>query len=162
MADVARIAEVHLDGWQWAYHDTPLRHHLDSHPAARREEIWIELLNRHEEGARLWVAARDGAIVGFIATGPVRKLGARTAGEFELYALYQSREVARTGVAHQLVAHALSDLRHRACRSISLWALSSNQHAREFYEREGWSNVTEETMDYHGTPLVHVCYRQAL
>ncbi|MDQ3363821.1 MAG: GNAT family N-acetyltransferase [Myxococcota bacterium] len=160
-ADVAACAEVHLNGWDSAYRDTPLHHHLDQHPTMHREAIWTKVLDRYDAGARLWIAALEAAIVGLVATGPARAPD-RPAGAFELYALYQQRAVAGTGVAHNLVAHALADLRQRACRSIYLSVLASNVNARVFYERKGWASVAEVTMDYHGTPLDHVCYELQL
>lgn len=161
-SDAREIADIHLDGWDWAYRDTPLHHHLDSHPAAEREQIWTTILGRHGDGARLWLALRDEAIVGFIATGPLRRPAGPSDGMFELYALYQRRAAAHTGVARRLVTDAVADLRGRACRSIQLSVYASNQGACRFYERQGWCRMTEEAMDYHGAPLLHIRYQRLL
>jgi len=161
-ADVPAIAAIHLEGWRWAYQGSPLGDTLDGLSNEARAGIWTKILARQEDGVRLWVADREESVVGFVCTGPPRGLAEHPAGTVELYALYQLRAASGTGVGHALVTHALADLRRCDAREVYLWAMSSNQRARRFYERAGWRSVTEQAFVRGETQVMQTCYCKAL
>ena len=143
-ADIPAIAEVHHEGWRWAYRGLGLGQALDALAPPEREGIWRRTLAREPSGVRLWVADREGVVAGFVAAGPARAPG-YPVGSAEIYALYQRQSAAGSGVARALIVHALDDLAARGFHQVFLWVLATNLAARRFYERGGWQ--TDGTVD---------------
>ena len=83
------------------------------------------------EDAGVWVAEREGAIVGLA----VCRCDENAA---ELRDLYVVPEAWGSGVARALHETALDWMRPRAGEAI-LWVGEGNARARRFYEREGWT-----------------------
>ena len=161
-SDVAAVANVHLDGWQWAYRHLRLGSTLEKRGTAEREGIWEKILAQQGEGARLWVAEQRGEVIGFVATGPSRDPEPQPQGSAQLYALYQYRGRAGTGVGRALVAHTIADLEQRQFDEVFLWALASNERACRFYERGGWQRRGERIYVHLDETLPHVCFRKTL
>jgi GNAT superfamily N-acetyltransferase len=157
--DAATCAEIHVDGWTLAYRDTPLRDHLVRRPAAERASIWTKLLADRASGKRLWVASRDGALVGLVAAGPARS---EDLDAFDVYALYQRASALGTGVARRLLEHAVADARARATRRIGAWSLVDNRAACAFYERCGFTAIGARTTDYEGSPIAEHRYERTI
>ena len=80
----------------------------------------------------VFVAERDGAIVGVAVVGPE---SSRTS---ELRALYVIPDAWASGVAALLLERALQFMRSRNSTAAVLWVVVDNSRARRFYEREGW------------------------
>jgi len=85
------------------------------------------------------VAQRAGCIVGFAVTGAPQDAG-YSEDTVEVHAIYQLREVAKTGVACRMMTRALDDVRAGGFRLAILWVLATNVRARRFYERGGWQS----------------------
>jgi ribosomal protein S18 acetylase RimI-like enzyme len=161
-SDIAAVAAIHLDGWRWAYGHLRLAASMEQRARHERESIWHRILAQHDDGARLWAAEQDRELLGFVATGPSRDPEPQPPGSAQLYALYQHRERAGTGVARALVSHALGDLARRRFDEVFLWALASNERACRFYERGGWQRSGERIYVHEDETLPHVCYRRSL
>ena len=166
VADAAAVAGIHVRGWQWGYRgllpDDFLAAQDETLP--RREAFWRGLIEGSAAGSgtRLWVAERDGQVVGFASTLPNREPDAPT-DEAELTAIYLDAEAAGTGVGRALFAHASEDLRQRGFRTAILWVLAANRRARRFYEAAGWHPDGAVKIDAaHGVTLPQVRYRTTL
>jgi GNAT superfamily N-acetyltransferase len=85
-----------------------------------------------QPGTRLWVAEREGRIVGHANVAVDKVLG-------ELSALYVVPEEWGSGVAGALHDKALASMRELGATDATLWVVEENRRARRFYEREGWS-----------------------
>jgi RimJ/RimL family protein N-acetyltransferase len=98
-------------------------------------------LERTSSDAKVWVADRDGEIVGVAVYARVDE----EAGE--LKGLYVVPEAWGTGAAQELTAAALDAMRAAGQRVAVLWVVEENHRARRFYEREGWTaeDVTRES-----------------
>jgi GNAT superfamily N-acetyltransferase len=83
-------------------------------------------------GTRLWVAEREGRIVGHATVAVDKALG-------ELSALYVVPEEWGSGVAGALHDEAVACMRELGAIEAILWVVEGNARARRFYEREGWS-----------------------
>ena len=83
-------------------------------------------------GMRLWVAEREGRIVGHATVTVDEALG-------ELSALYVVPEEWGSGVAAALHEQAVAGMRELGATEATLWVVEGNTRARRFYEREGWS-----------------------
>jgi GNAT superfamily N-acetyltransferase len=91
--------------------------------------------------ARIWVAERDGAVIGVATCTRKRKT-------CELGSLYVVPDAWGSGVAQDLMETALDAMLERGAGDAFLWVVESNGRARRFYEREGWladgeSRITE-------------------
>ena len=158
--DALAVAEVHVAGWQWGYRDVLPADLLSNLDATERAERLLAILADPERTASVRLAESEGAVVGFVSSGPTRDpdapevisggggtggAGATGAdgpggagGTGEVYALYVAEAAAGTGVGPALLGTAVADLGDRGFRHATLWVLDSNARARRFYEREGW------------------------
>jgi GNAT superfamily N-acetyltransferase len=86
------------------------------------------------------VADDDGGrLVGFAAFGIAADPATSPEGSGEVHAIYVDESVAGTGVGRELFAAATDGLRELGYPSAFLWVLATNERARRFYEKAGWS-----------------------
>jgi GNAT superfamily N-acetyltransferase len=110
---------------------------LDQVDAASRSRQWRTHI---ESGAReVLVAVTEDGIVGFCSLAPSRDAGApATCGE--ITALYVEPSSWRRGHGRDLIAAARDHAAARGWTELTLWVLSSNQPAREFYVSLGFEH----------------------
>ena len=101
-------------------------------PFEGRVSRYREAIAAVPPGMRLWVAERDGRIVGHATVAVDKTLG-------ELSALYVVPEEWGSGVAGALHDEAVVGMRELGATEATLWVVEGNTRARRFYEREGWS-----------------------
>jgi ribosomal protein S18 acetylase RimI-like enzyme len=159
-SDARAIAEIHVRSWQAAYRGQLTDDYLDGLRVEDRLEQHRRALEAPGEH-RTWIAGDD-AVAGFAVTGPSQDADAddRTG---ELYAVYLDPARFGRGIGKALCDRALEDLRDRGFRTATLWVLETNERARRFYERQGWSAdglTTSERVDCEMRPTVR--YRIAL
>ena len=160
--DAAGIAAVHVRTWQHAYQGMIPVQVLDGLSVTRRQEFWARELRMLHDERRPWIAECDGRIVGFVSTGPSRDegAGARTA---EVYAIYVDPECWSRGIGRSLMDHARRDLKQAGYEAATLWVLSANTVARDFYDAGGWHVDGQERIErMGGAELEEVRYRTAL
>lgn len=135
-ADAAAIAEVHVASWRWAYRGQLSDDTLDALDVSEREVRWRDAIS--DPATIVLVAVDDGAIVGFVSAGPTHDDDApsRTG---ELYAIYLGEQAVGKGVGQAMLVHAVDEMRSAAFSRARLWVLDSNERARRFYERAGWT-----------------------
>jgi L-amino acid N-acyltransferase YncA len=158
-ADLPAVARIHVDGWRWAYRGLVPDRLLDSLSVDRREEMWRQSSARRVPGWELFVAERDGEVIGFIGCGPASDDDAeeRTG---EVYAIYLRPDVVGTGVGRDLFARATKHLQESGFRQATLWVLADNARTRRFYEIAGWKpDGSEKTEEWEGFPLRETRYR---
>jgi GNAT superfamily N-acetyltransferase len=153
--DARAIAQVHVRSWRWAYRGQIPDEFLARLSIAERESTWRERLGSGE-GPRCVVAeANDGAVVGFASFGEPQD--GVPPGTGELLALYLEEDVVGTGVGRRLLARASERLRDDGWNRAFLWVLASNDRARRFYERAGWSwdgTTSEHRFDCANRPML--------
>jgi GNAT superfamily N-acetyltransferase len=122
-------------------------------PFDRRVARYREGIAALPPGTRLWVAEREGRIVGHANVTVDKALG-------ELSALYVVPEEWGSGVAGALHEEALEGMRELGATEATLWVVEGNTRARRFYEREGWSadGETKSSM----LDITEVRYRRPL
>ena len=88
--------------------------------------------------SRVWVAERDGSVIGYATTAPARSNWLPPPeGAGELTNLYLDPHAIGIGVGRQLYEHAVMDLGERGFHPLVVWAFQDNHHARGFDERMG-------------------------
>jgi GNAT superfamily N-acetyltransferase len=154
--DAEAIAEVQVASWRWAYDGLLPASVLDGLSVDERAAMWRQAAADPDPAARVFVAEHDGRIVGFASVGTTTDEDAppRTG---ELFAIYLVREVAGTGVGAELLELAVEALRSAGLDRATLWVLETNERARWFYERRGWTfdgTTSEHRFDCDNRPIV--------
>ncbi|MBA17198.1 MAG: GNAT family N-acetyltransferase [Sphingomonas sp.] len=87
------------------------------------------------------VAEADGALLGFVKTGPVAFPGEWGSDTTELHQLYVAAEAQGTGVAKTLIDWALDHARGKGYSRIVLSVFVDNIRAQRFYARYGFAEI---------------------
>ncbi|WP_029349913.1 GNAT family N-acetyltransferase [Bosea sp. 117] len=89
-------------------------------------------------GGTIWVADREGSVVGSLAVAPTEE-----PGTVELFKMYLTREVRGRGLAAGLLGHAVGFARARGAGTVRLWTDTRFTDAHRFYERHGFVRAGE-------------------
>lgn len=135
-ADARSIAEVHVASWSWAYHDLMPAAFLEGLSVRDRERQWVDTLR--DDAERVIVALHGDELIGFASAGPSRDDDA-PAGTAEVFTVYLLEGFQGRGVGEMLLEDIVSGLRDAGYARTTLWVLESNELARRFYERHGWT-----------------------
>lgn len=142
LADAAAIARVHRESWRTTYSGILPRALLDQRGDGQSEATWSARLARAQGLESVWVAERDGGIVGFASCGTARH---RLEGlEAEVYALYVLQQHQRRGAGRELLAACARHFVRHGQFGFYLWVLKANR-ARLFYEAVGGAEVGEKS-----------------
>jgi GNAT superfamily N-acetyltransferase len=101
---------------------------------------WRQSLERieGEAEARVWVADREGVVIGYATTSPAKDWWLPPPeGAGEMTNLYLDPDEIGTGLGSRLYAHAADDLRDRSYTPFLVWAFRDNDRACRFYESKG-------------------------
>lgn len=135
--DAEAIARVHVKTWQCAYKRIMSDKLLDSLSVEKRTKAWEEILSKLESDSRTFVAEIVGKVIGFCSIGSCRDENMdQTFGE--LWALYVDPDSINKGAGSALQKKGLSYLKEKGYKKATLWVLTSNKSAREWYESKGW------------------------
>jgi GNAT superfamily N-acetyltransferase len=132
LADVDRIAEVHIQVWREAYRSLMPSDYLADLDQAQFARSWRDRLEgqRPAEIMQLVGLSPEGQMAAIGSAGPSRDEDAPTA--WELFAINVLAAAHGTGLADLMMAELVAD------RSTSLWVLDGNKRARAFYARYGF------------------------
>lgn len=152
-SDVRSIAEVHVASSRATYGNLC----DESFTVEAREIAWREWMPT--EKTFTFVAENESGIVGFANFGPTRDSYQGFNNIGELYSVYVLPGNIGSGTGYELTTGALEQLRANGFQAVTLWVLESNQRARDFYERVGFSlDGTTRTSEKDGQHLVEVRY----
>lgn len=161
-SDVIPLAEVYVSSWRAAYRGIVPDAVLDGLSVATQAARWQKMLAGMAKGeTRAFVVEEDGAIRGFVVTGPVR--GEMEAGTGEVWAMYLDPASWRRGLGRALLAHAERDLASRGFERLVLWVLAENTGGRAFYASAGFAATGETRVNpIGGAPLEEVRYARRI
>ncbi len=135
--DAPVIAEVHVASWQGAYRGLLPDEFLDGLNVERRAQWWTQAINDPE--IDVFVSLDDaGRIVGFASVQKSRDPDAPE-GTGELTTIYVLPEWWGRGHGRALMEASLGRARERGFGRVTLWVLNTNQRARRFYEKAGFT-----------------------
>lgn len=156
--DAERIAVVHIASWREAYQGAVPDEYLSSLDETSRAEDWRTTLSQLDRGHHVWVAEDEDGIVGFSFLGPSRDEDAdRTT--MEIYSIYLDPHAWGRGVARELMRTTLGAV--PADAAVTLWALDTNERARHFYRRSGFTpDGVEKMEEFGGEYLREIRYRR--
>lgn len=151
-SDAAAIAAVSIKSWQESYQGIIDQDILDNLSLEQRtifrQKLFQEAPNGH------FVACLEDKIIGFCDAGPSRYSLAKG----EIYAIYVLNELKSLGIGYHLFTEAKSYLYNLNLRPFLTMALTTNKHARYFYERQGGQLRGKSTYHIGDKSYPEVCY----
>jgi ribosomal protein S18 acetylase RimI-like enzyme len=152
-ADVEALGAVHVQAWRAAYAGMVPAAILAELDSAQRAAMWREGLAR---GVAVHLAEKDGAVVGFSASG--KQFDASLPYSSEIRAIYVLRHAQHMGIGRALMAAAAADLLAVGHLSAMLWVLEANASARRFYASLGGREVARREQQREGYGAVGIAY----
>jgi len=133
-----------------SYRDFAPQGFAESQDPAEHAQFWGEFLSDESRRGRMWVADREGQIVGFAMTGTlsddyvfVAEAG-QILGEVPiavLYAIHVEPECLRQGIGRALMSRVLEWMGRNGFETGFLDTHETNHRARQFYEETEWKRA---------------------
>ncbi|ROR97902.1 L-amino acid N-acyltransferase YncA [Sinobacterium caligoides] len=135
LSDANEVAQIHVKTWQAAYQGIIPDTYLDSLSVENREGLWRQAI---ESGyPELWVMEVESNIIGWVAFGSSRDSDAGPEIG-EVLAIYVLPSFWSTGAGRGLWTKAMARLSDLGFQSITLWVLTGNKRAIDFYSKSGF------------------------
>ncbi|HLY80190.1 MAG TPA: GNAT family N-acetyltransferase [Caulobacteraceae bacterium] len=156
-ADALELGRVHVRCWRQTYPGILPQAALNRmNAAAHARRFHLELVRAQKGQVTLIAEGPDGA-VGY-ASGALARGDGRGA-DAEVFTLYVLRQAQGAGVGRALLRSAARVLQAEGAKSLMLFVLTRNDHARGFYERLGGEAFAEVASKGWGDGLTETAYR---
>jgi GNAT superfamily N-acetyltransferase len=153
--DAEGIARAHTASWQTSYRGILPDTVLDRIDVGQRAETRRRILRDRSIYQLVAYDITHGDIVGFCDAGPARR-HVPYAGE--LYAIYLIDRAKRYGLGQEMMERVQAQLARDAMRSMIVWVLDNNHHARRFYEAMGGRMGSRLQSTVGGFPVIELSY----
>ncbi|MFI8575394.1 GNAT family N-acetyltransferase [Rossellomorea aquimaris] len=138
--DINQVQEVARTSWNTTYEGIiPLEIQESFLTSAYSDEMMLKRL----EVSSLYVAEKNGKIVGFANFSPVKE-----EGEVELGAIYLYKEYQGEGIGTALLQEGIKEL--KGARSVYISVEKENETGTSFYRAKGFTVVSEFDDDLEG------------
>jgi len=148
--DATAIAHVHVQSWRTTYAGIVPDDYLASLKEAERVLLWQDWLTRD---IHVYVAERDGELVGFLCGGRIREPS--PGYDAELFAIYLLDQAQGQGLGTALLRKLAEALAAEGFKGMIVWVLEQNPAVR-FYEKSGASLVSAKQIEIGGVLLQEV------
>lgn len=155
LADADGIARVHVDSWQTSYRGILPDTLLDRIDVGQRVESRRAMLRDTSVFHLVAYDVTHGDIVGLCDAGASRR-NVPYAGE--VYAIYLAHRAKRHGLGQEMFDRVQAWLVANDMRSMIVWVLENNHHARRFYEAMGGRLGSRLQSRVGGFPVVELSY----
>ena len=155
LGDADGIARAHTDSWQSSYRGILPDTVLDRIDVGQRAETRRRILRDRSIYQLVAYDLTHDDIVGFCDAGPSRR-HVPYAGE--LYAIYIVQRAKRYGLGQDMFERVQAHLVREGLRSMIVWVLDNNHHARRFYEAMGGRVGSRLSSTVGGFPIVELSY----
>jgi len=152
--DAEGIAPAHTASWRTSYRGILPEAILQRIDVDQRAASWRRTL---QDRSVLTLVAYDLThrdIVGMCDAGPSR----RDPGVGEVYRMYLEHHARRHGLGREMFERVTDWLRAQDRRSLIIWVLDNNHHARRFYEAMGGRAGRRVPSTVSGFPVVEQAY----
>jgi ribosomal protein S18 acetylase RimI-like enzyme len=152
--DARDIATVHVASWRHAYRGLLDEGYLTGLSTDELSDRWERLIDGLPPTEHLLVVETGGSVVGYAHIGPSRGADAapRTGELYSLYVGPDHWDVGAGRAVHDAGLEAMAGDGHLWAR---LWMLGTNDRARRFYRRQGWTTVTgRRTQEFGGRTVI--------
>jgi ribosomal protein S18 acetylase RimI-like enzyme len=154
-SDAAAVARVHVETSRVAYDGLLPEESQSAFTFERRLASWSETLGG-ACGEFVYVAEREGRVVGFASGGAAREPDAEYDGE--MYTAYVLPAEQRRGAGRLLTLAVAERLAREGFRAMMLRVLEENACARRFYESLGGVPVRRSLHEQAGRGVVVLVY----
>ncbi len=155
LADAEGIARAHTASWQTSYRGILPEAVLARIDVDQRAASWRRTL---QDRSILTLVAYDVThhdIVGLCDAGRTRGNSPYAA---EIYRIYIEHHAKRYGLGREMFEQVTDWLRSQELRSLIIWVLDNNHHARRFYEAMGGRAAARMASTVSGFPVVELSY----
>jgi GNAT superfamily N-acetyltransferase len=161
--DAEAIAGAQIASWRAAYASIVPARWLDALDEADRAARWRDRIGSAALPDSPTFVADDGAVRGFVHTGPLRDDDIPAAGRAEVYTVYVHPGAWGRGIGRTLMAAVDEFWRPTTVEELCLWVFEGNEAARAFYERLGWTaDGATKVDDFGDAQPVEMRYRRRL
>ena len=150
--DAGSISQVHIESWRTTYRGIVPDQFLADLNLEERTVRWREVL---KSDPYIFIAERDGQVIGFISGGAIREPLEKS--DAELFAIYLLDEVQGNGIGTSLLIELAKRLDEGGFKSMAVWVLEANA-SRGFYEKSGAVRVTAKEIEIGGVLLPVAAY----
>jgi GNAT superfamily N-acetyltransferase len=154
LADADGIARAHTASWRTSYRGILPDAVLAQIEIEQRAASWRHVL---ADRSRLALVAYDVThhdIVGLCDAGRSR----RDPAMGEVYRMYLEHHARRHGLGREMFDRVADWLRAQSFRSLVIWVLDNNHHARRFYEAMGGRAERRVASSVSGFPVIELAY----
>jgi GNAT superfamily N-acetyltransferase len=155
VGDAEAIARAHTLSWQASYRGILPDNVLDRIDVGQRAESRRRILRDAKIFTLVAYDLTHGDIVGLCDAGPARRY-APYGGE--IYALYLVQHAKMHGLGREMLERCQAWLAAKDKRSMIIWVLENNLHARRFYEAMGGRAGATVRSAVGGFPVTEVSY----
>ena len=155
LADAEGIARVHTDSWQTSYRGILPDTVLDRIDVGQRADTRRKILRDRSVFQLVAYDLTHGDIVGFCDAGPSRR---HAPFKGEVYAIYLAHHAKRHGLGQEMFERVQTWLVANDMRSMIVWVLENNHHARRFYEALGGRAASRIGSRVGGFPVTELSY----
>ena len=145
-SDAQEIATIHVETWQDAYKNLIPDEYLQSLSIADRTKKWQEMLSDENAHTTCLVGLLDDQVLGWASVCRCRDEDAQEKWG-ELAGIYIHPLAQSKGLGSALMQEGLSLLKKEGYTQATLWVLTTNNSARNFYEAKGWRKEGKTKID---------------
>src|SRR5262249_2627740 len=155
LADAEGIARAHTASWRSSYRGILPEAVLARIDVDQRATSWRRTLQDRRVLTLVAYDVTHHDIVGFCDAGPSR---GHTGYAAEVYRIYIEHHAKRHGLGRDMFEQVTDWLRGQELRSMIIWVLDNNHHARPFYEDMGGRAAARIASTVSGFPVVELAY----
>lgn len=159
--DAAAITSAQIRAREPAYRNHLPDGYVDHVSADDRLRRWQERLTDDDSHRVVWVAERDGVIVGVCYASSAYP--DPTEDSVHIQSLYIAPDAQGLGLGRRLLEATIASLRAFRPPLATLHVYTTNDRAQRFYEHLGWQRLREVELDtWDGVPIMAIRYGKAL
>ena len=151
IADVKKISQIKVLGWQNAYRGIIDNTYLDT---LSLEEDMAKKMGNMLNGTLYYVYEENSKILGFVCFGRDEQ----TVDLFELFAIYVTPECKFNGIGTTMINFVKNEAFISGYTKMHLWCLKDNIIGRNFYEKNGGTLNNKKVINIGNQSLEEVEY----
>ena len=155
LTDAEGIARAHTASWRTSYRGLLPDAVLDRIDVDQRTASWRRTLQDRQVLTLVAYDTTHHDIVGLCDAGRTRGDSPCAA---EVYRIYLEHHARRHGLGREMFEQVTDWLRAQELRSLIIWVLDGNHHARRFYEAMGGRAASRMASTVSGFPVVELSY----
>lgn len=158
LADAEGIARAHTASWRTSYRGLLPDRVLDQLDVDQRAASWRRVLEDRSISTLVAYDTTHHDIVGVCDAGRTRSTRGNTACAAEIYRFYLEHHARRHGLGREMFERQTAWMRDQHLRSLVIWVLETNHHARRFYEAMGGRAGARVPSSVSGFPVLEQAY----